>query len=267
MDNLIYNKINQLLDKGEQAVLTTIVNSTPGTPRKLGAKMLVMPDGSILGTIGGGLFEKQIIDEAVNVCRTGEAKVLNSDLSVSSSGIGAVCGGQVSIFFDPILKSSRMFIFGGGHVGKAIAEMAQFLEFDLHIIDDREEWANKENYPMNCRLWTGNMLESAEQIPVDKNSFVIILTRSWKFDEGILKRLLKKDFTYLGVIGSRNKISTHKDNLKKEGFTDEDFKKIHAPIGIPIGAYSPHEIAVSILAEVIAVMKGKRENLPGWEKR
>ena len=262
----IYQKINQLIEKGEQAVLTTIVNATEGTPRKLGAKMLVLSDGSIIGTIGGGLFEKQVIDRALEVCKTGEPFLLNSDLSASSSGIGAVCGGQISIFMEPVLKSCKLFIFGGGHVGKAIAEMAQFLDFNLHIIDDRPEWANKENYPMDCILWTGNMLESAENIPTDKNSFIIVLTRSWKFDEGIMRRLLKKDYTYMGVIGSKNKISTHISAMKKDGFEDEDFNRMFAPIGLPIGAYSPHEIAVSILGEIIAVQKGKRGDLPGWRQ-
>jgi xanthine dehydrogenase accessory factor len=155
-----------------------------------------------------------------------------------------------------------MFIFGGGHVGKAIAQMAQYLEFSLHVIDDRKEWANKDNYPMDCRLWTDDMFTSAESIPLDKNSYVIILSRSWKLDEGILKKVIKRDYKYLGIIGSKNKIKTHLDNLVKEGFSPEDFSRVYAPIGIPIGAYSPHEIAVSILAEIIAVERGAREGLP-----
>ncbi|MCE1247864.1 MAG: XdhC/CoxI family protein [Firmicutes bacterium] len=262
MDALIYKRVNELIAENRQAVVTTIINATPGTPRKIGAKMLVMDDGSILGTVGGGMFEKKVIDEAVKLIKTGEPAIINEDLSPSPGGLGAVCGGAITIFLEPIIKTSKMFIFGAGHVGKAIAEMAQYLDFSLHIVDDRPEWANKENYPMNCTLWTGNMFESAESIPADKNSVIIILTRSWKLDEGILRRVLKKEYQYLGVIGSSNKIKTHKDNLAAEGFTEEDYSKVYAPIGLPIGAYSPHEIAVSILGEIIAVMKGKRQDLP-----
>jgi xanthine dehydrogenase accessory factor len=262
MDALIYKKVNELIAENQQAVITTIVNATEGTPRKIGAKMLVLADGSILGTVGGGMFEKKVIDEAVKIIKTGEPMMINEDLSPSPGGLGAVCGGAISIFLEPIIKTSKLFIFGAGHVGKAIAEMAQFLDFSLHIIDDRPEWANKENYPMNCTLWTGNMFDSAENIPTDKNSHIIILTRSWKLDEGIFKRVLRREYAYLGVIGSSNKIKTHRENLAMEGFIDEDYNRVYAPIGIPIGAYSPHEIAISILGEVIAVMKGKRKDLP-----
>jgi len=264
MDSKIYTKINEMISQQKQAVLATLVNTTSGTPRKLGAKMLVMSDGSILGTVGGGMFEKQIIDEALRVCKTGEAILLNKDLSASESNLEAVCGGQVSIFLDPILKTSKLFIFGGGHVGKAIAEIAQYMDFSINIVDDRVEWANRENYPMECILWTGDMIKSAEEIPVDKSSYIVILTRSWKLDEEILKKLIKKDFTYLGIIGSKNKIKTHRDNLINAGYTEDDFSRIYSPIGLPIGGYSPHEIAISILAEIVAVMNGKRDNLEVW---
>ena len=226
--------------------------------------MLVMADGSILGTIGGGKFEKDIIDKALEVIKSGEPVMINEDLSSSPGRPGAVCGGQVAIFVEPVLKRTPMFIFGAGHVGKAIAEIAQFMEFSINVIDDREEWANRQNYPMDCRLWTGNVLDSAEQIPLTDNSYVIVLTRSWKMDEGILRRVLRRPYTYLGVIGSRNKLKTHYENLLKEGFTHGDFARVFSPIGLPIGAYSPHEIAISILSEIIAVQKGVRQNLPGW---
>lgn len=265
MNDVIYAQINRLLKEQKQAALAIIVSATPGTPRKVGAKMLIHPDGSIVGTIGGGKFEKQIIDEAVKVCSLGEAVMLNEDLSSGPQGLGAVCGGQVSIFIEPILKKPKMFIFGAGHVGKAIAQMAQHLDFALNVIDDRKEWANKDNYPMECILWTDDLKTVLEEIPLDKNSYVIILTRSWKMDEFILKSLLKREYKYLGIIGSKKKLKTHYDNLIDEGFQRGDFNRTYSPIGIPIGAYSPHEIAVSILAEVIAVEKGVRDQLPGWK--
>ncbi len=265
MDEKIYQKISQLIDTRQQGVLATMVSSTPGTPRKIGTKMLVMADGTIVGTIGGGKFEKDIIDKALEVINSGEPVMINEDLSTSPGGMGAVCGGQVSIFLEPVLKRVPLYIFGAGHVGKAIAEMAQYMEFFINVVDDRPQWANSENYPMDCRLWTGNMLESAENIPLEDNALVIILTRSWKMDEGILRRLIRRPYGYLGVIGSKNKLQTHYDNLIKEGFTREDFSRVYSPIGIPIGAYSPHEIAVSILAEIIAIEKGVRHQLPGWQ--
>jgi xanthine dehydrogenase accessory factor len=262
MDEKIYLRIGELLKLQQQAAVATIVNATDGTPRKIGTKMLVQADGSITGTVGGGLFEKQIIEESLKVIKSGEPVYLNKDLSKAPGGIGAVCGGQISIFIEPIIKKSKMYIFGAGHVGKAIAEMAQYMDFSLNIADSRTEWANTGNYPMECVLWTDDEFKTAEEIPTDKNTIIIILTRSWKMDEGILKRILRKEHQYIGVIGSGKKILTHHENLEKEGFTEEDYSKVYAPIGLPIGAYSPHEIAVSILGEIIALQKGVRENLP-----
>ena len=160
-----------------------------------------------------------------------------------------------------------MYIFGAGHVGKAIAEMAQYMDFSLNIIDSRTEWANTENYPMDCKLWTDEEFKTAEEIPTDKNTIIIILTRSWKMDEGIFKRMLKKDHQYIGVIGSWKKIQTHYENFAKEGFKKEDYSNVYAPIGLPIGAYSPHEIAVSILGEIIALQKSVRNELPFLRNR
>jgi xanthine dehydrogenase accessory factor len=265
LDESVYLKIGELLKDQKQAAVATIISATPGTPRKIGTKMLVMPDGSITGTIGGGKLEKDVMDRAIEVCNRGEPLLINEDLSINPGGIGAVCGGQISIFIEPILKKPGLFIFGAGHVGKAIAQMAQFLDFSIHVIDDRPEWANTENYPMDCRLWTGEVFQSAQEIPADANSFIVILTRSWKMDEGILKRVIRKDYKYLGIIGSKSKVKTHYENLQKEGFAPADFTRVYTPIGLPIGAYSPQEIAVSILAEIIAVQKGTRDSLAGWE--
>ncbi|MFP4497405.1 MAG: XdhC family protein [Vulcanimicrobiota bacterium] len=265
MEEKIYFKIAELLREQKQAAVATVVRATPGTPRKIGAKMLVLPDGSIIGTIGGGGFEKKVIEEGRKVCRTSEPMMINEDMNPETGGLGAVCGGQVALYLEPILKKSRLFIFGAGHVGKAIAELAQYLDFNINIIDERKEWANLKNYPMPCKLWTDSNIQAARNIPLDKDSFIVILTYSWQLDESILKELIKKDYTYLGVIGSRNKIKTLYDNLVSEGFKHEDFSRVYAPIGLPIGAYSPHEIAVSILGEIIAVQKEVRHKLPGWQ--
>jgi len=265
MEEKIYHKIDELLNRREQAAVVTIVNATPGTPRKVGAKMLVLPDGSITGTIGGGGLEKQLIEAAVKVCVDGTPVLINKDLSAATGEIGAVCGGQIAVFIEPILKTSLLYIFGAGHVGKAIADFARHLEFSVNVIDDRPEWANRENYPEPCRLWTGDVFKLADDIKTDDNTYIIILTRSWKMDESVLKRVLRKKHAYIGVIGSKNKIKTHFENLVALGFKNDDFKNVYAPVGIPIGAYSPHEIAISILAEIIAVQKGKRGSLPFLE--
>jgi xanthine dehydrogenase accessory factor len=267
MDEKIYLRISELVKNQQQAAVATIVNATDGTPRKIGTKILVMEDGSIIGTVGGGLLEKQIIDESLKVIQSGEPVHLNKDLSKAPGGIGAVCGGQISIFIEPVINKTKMYIFGAGHVGKAIAEMAQYMDFSLNIVDSRPEWANKENYPMDCKFWTDDEFKTAEEIPTDKNTIIIILTRSWKMDEGIFKRVLRKEHEYIGVIGSGKKILTHYENFEKEGFTKEDYARVYAPIGLPIGAYSPHEIAVSILGEIIAIRKGVRNNLPFLKDR
>lgn len=259
----IYMRIGKLLEEQKQAAVATLVEATKGTPRKIGAKMLIMPDGEILGTIGGGILEKTVMEKAVEVCRKGEPVMLEE--SLTEEGLGASCGGKVAVYIEPILKKSPMFVFGGGHIGKAIAQMAQYMDFSLNIVDARPEWANKENYPMECRFWTGDILESARDIPTDEHSYIIILTHSAELDEEILRILLKKEYAYMGMIGSRFKHNEHFKSLLTSGFTKEDFARFYAPIGLPIGAYSPHEIAVSVLSEIIAVQKEVRNKLPGWE--
>lgn len=265
MDALIYQELVNIIREGRDGVLITIVSATPGTPRKTGARMILSEDGSILGTIGGGGLEHLILKEAKNVFSSKESILKHYDLTSEEGGIGAVCGGAVDIFIEPIQKATELFIFGGGHVGMAIYKIAKILYYKVHIIDDREKFCNRERFPEADGLWCGNYDKMGGTIPLKENSYVIVLTRAWKTDEQALRVLLPKKFKYLGVIGSNKKITTHKDSFEDLKLTQEDWVKVYAPIGLPIGGYAPEEIAISIVAEIIAIEKGTRQNFPGWQ--
>lgn len=257
MEKDIYQKITNLLHEGKEAALVTVISVTGSTPRKSGSKMLVMRDGQIYGTVGGGKLESLSIEEAKKVMDEGVPKVASFKLTPDKDGIGAVCGGSMEVFIEPVLKAEKIFIFGAGHVGNALSKMARVLELQIHVWDDRAEYASAQNYPEAYKVWNENIDEALSKMPLDERSYIVLINRSWMLDEEILGKILEKKLAYIGLIGSKRKIATHFQNLKARGFSDGQLSRVHAPIGIDIGAYTPAEIAVSILAEIVAVQNGK----------
>jgi xanthine dehydrogenase accessory factor len=254
MNSDIYHEIVQLLDNGEEAAIATIITASGSTPREAGAKMLVKPDGSIQGTIGGGNIEKQVIREALDVIRQGKARKIEYKLN-SGSGqkveTGMICGGDTEVFIEPIIALPHLYIFGAGHIGMALAKMAALAGFKISVIDDREGFATPENFPDACERITDNFSASYSSLNIDKNSYIVIVTYGHKGDEIVLEEALKTPAKYIGMIGSKEKNQTVFSHLVEKGVTQEDIKRVHAPIGLRIMAQTPQEIAVSILAELI----------------
>ncbi len=251
----IYEEIAGIARSGIKAAVCTVINTKGSTPRKTGAKMIVYEDGHILGTIGGGDLEKNVIDDAVKLLETGNAAVFKHDLLHQH---GMCCGGIVEIFIEPIVKIKKLFIFGAGHTGQSLAKMALETGFDVYLIDDRKEYIsqcttsgiNKMNLPH---------LPACEALPFDKNTFIVITTYSHQIDRDILAYCVKKPRAYLGMIGSERKIlMTKKMFLESQIGSREDLDKIHMPVGLNISAETPEEIAVSILAELISVKNSKK---------
>jgi xanthine dehydrogenase accessory factor len=254
----VFKALTDALDKGEEVALVTIVASTGSTPQRVGAKMLVYADGRTVGTIGGGCYENEAFWKAKEAIKTRKPETvkyeLNDDFAQES---GLVCGGQMEVFIEPVEAAPEVYVFGAGHVGYFVARMAHEVGFKVHVIDDREKFANAERF--------GEGIDTVvEEIPawlathtLPATSYAVIVTRGHRHDLDTLRALTAQNLRYVGLIGSRAKVKRIYDALREEGTSPETLKRVHAPIGLDIGAISPAEIAVSILAELIAVKHGK----------
>jgi xanthine dehydrogenase accessory factor len=248
----IYQEIIRIREKGEEAALVTIVSTTGSTPREEGAKMLVKPDGTIAGTIGGGSLEAKVIEEAVGVIKQGKPKHLHMSLTAKEAGeAGMICGGDLEVFIEPILTAPTMYIFGGGHISLSLAQMGKLLGFKIAVIDDRAEYANAERFPEAEMVLAEDFTKAFSKLKIDKTSYIVIVTRGHQHDELVLEWAIGTPAKYIGMIGSQTKIKTTYSHLLAKGVAKERLDSVHSPIGVAIGAQTPEEIAVSILAEII----------------
>ncbi len=253
----IYKEMTKHRDAGQPFVLATIVRTAGSSPRQVGAKILVFPDGSISGTIGGGNFEKMVIDNCLSLFE-GKDDHLMKKYSFSRTGpeaTGMCCGGEAEVFMELQGKPLRLIIFGGGHIGKELTRIAAGLDFKITIIDDRQEILDQYSAPIETVKT--DMDYEYNLPPLDRSCYVVIVTRSHSVDKLILERVVGLDCAYTGMIGSKTKIKRMFSTLKEEGTDGSLLDKVHAPIGLDIGAEGPHEIAVSIAAELIAAKRNK----------
>ncbi len=252
----IYQEIVRVKAEGGEAALVTIVSASGSTPREEGAKMLVRPDGSIFGTIGGGSLEARVIKEAIGVIKEGKPKHHHFTLTAKGAGeLGMICGGDTEVFIEPILTPSTLYIFGGGHIALALAKMGKLCGFNIAVIDDRPEFANTERFPEAEVILAEKFTESFSKLKINRLSYIVIVTHGHKHDEVVLEWAVGTPARYIGMIGSKTKVKTVFSHLLSRGITKEQLDEVHSPIGLEIGAQTPEEIAVSILAEVIKVRR------------
>jgi len=254
MEYEIYQELARLANEGQDAALVTVISAEGSTPREEGAKMLVRTDGSIVGTIGGGNLESRAIQEALKAMKTGKAKRISYHLT-QGEDTGMVCGGDIEIFIEPILAEPHVFIFGGGHIGLALSKMASLAGFKVVVIDDRPEFANPQLFPEAERTLVTDFGEAFSKLTVRSSDYIIIVTHGHKGDEVVLEQALKTEAKYIGMIGSSRKNEAVFTHLRAKGIPQELLDKVYAPIGLKIGAQTPAEIAVSILAEMIKVRR------------
>jgi xanthine dehydrogenase accessory factor len=252
----IYQEIVRVKAEGEEAALVTVVLATGSTPREEGAKMLVKPDGSILGTIGGGSLEAQVIGEAVKVIKQGKPRRLHMSLTAKEAGeVGMICGGELEVFIEPILTPPALYIFGGGHISLPLARMGKLLGFKIAVVDDRSEFAHPDRFPEADIVLAEDFAKSFARLKIDKSSYIVIVTRGHQHDELVLEWAVGTPAKYIGMIGSKTKVKAVFSHLLAKGIAQEQLDRVHSPIGLEIEAQTPEEIAVSILAEVIKVRR------------
>ena len=249
------DEINLSRKAGKAFALATLVETSGHTPRKAGAKMLVYTDGSIAGTIGGGNFERQVIDDCLALLNGAGGTLLKSYL-FEESGPGStemICGGEGKVFMEAFAKPETLVIFGGGHVCRALVNVVTGLNFRIVIVDNREEILNQYQSSIQ-KILTGEHYDG-NWPTLDKDSYVVIVTQGHMYDEQVLGKVIKHDCSYIGMIGSKKKIAHTFASLEKQGIAREQLAKVHSPIGLDIGAEGPQEIAIAIAAELIAVRR------------
>ncbi len=257
----LFEEIVRMRRAGERGALATIVHTNGSIPSFESSRMLVREDGSISGTIGGGCVEADVWAAAKDVIQSEQPRKmafnLNHDAEYDS---GLICGGTLEIFVEPILPQPNLYIFGGGHVSSAVARAANAAGFTITVIDDREAFANTERFPMARELYT-SFQEAYDKLDPNSASYLLIVTRGHKDDMRVLAWAVRTQARYIGMIGSKRKVLSVYQALEREGYSPSEFERVHAPVGLDIGALTPEEIAISITAELIAVRRNS-QNAP-----
>lgn len=253
MNNSIYQALSDLEKNFGSGALCTVTKSEGSTPRHVGSKMLVYPDGKFIGTVGGGDLEHRVLDEAWMAISEGQSRLLHYNMADPSRGDPGVCGGQVEVFVEPILPPPLLVVIGAGHVGKAVVHLAKWLGYRVAVNDDRAEFCTPEATPGADAYYPVTMDKLPEYIKIDKRTILILTTRGSSVDAAGISPLLNSDAGYIGVIGSRRRWATTVKALKEKGTSKEKIARVHSPIGLELKAETPEEIAVSIMAEILMI--------------
>src|SRR5208337_1212530 len=250
----IYEEVVRLRRLGQKCALATIVQVNGSIPSYESAKLLVREDGSMIGTIGGGCVEAEVWNAAREVMQDERPRQMNFSLGQDAAyDSGLICGGQLSVFVEPVVPEPRAFIFGAGHISKSLSKVANLAGFATVIVDNREAFANRERFPEADEVHAAEYEDLFPTLNIRDTSYSIIVTRGHRDDMRVLKWAVTTQARYIAMIGSKRKTIAVVHELEREGFPRDAFEKIFAPMGLEIGAESPEEIAVSVVAEMIAV--------------
>jgi xanthine dehydrogenase accessory factor len=266
----IYEQIVQLRREGRRGAVATIVNVRGSIPSFRTAKMLVRDDGSIEGTIGGGCVEADVWQAAREVMESEKPRTLTFDLNQDPKyDTGLVCGGTLEVFIEPILPPALLYVFGAGHVAINLCRAAAASGFDVVVADDRSSYATKERFPAAQEVHALDFDEATKKLDPNESSYIVVVTRGHRDDMRILRWAVETRARYIGMIGSKRKVIEIFKTLQQEGLPAHLFDRVHAPVGLDIGAITPEEIAVAITAELIAIRRHAPAGLPhmSWFKR
>jgi xanthine dehydrogenase accessory factor len=255
-----YETVARLLRSGRTVAVATVVGSRGSTPRGAGSRMIVTEEGETLFSIGGGAFEALVAGDARAALREGRGFEKEYRFVESGEGaVGMVCGGSARVLFEVVRPPAALVIFGGGHVGREVAHLGARLGYRVTVVDDRPAQLDPERFPAGVRLVRVAADFSGPLPEVPAGAAVAVVTRCHRTDLLALRHAAGSAAGYLGVIGSRRKVAVLKERAASLGVSRDVLDRLRAPIGLPIGAETPEEIAVSILAEIIQQRRGGAE--------
>jgi len=247
-----HRRIAELLEGRRAFVLAELVGVKGSSPREPGARMIIFPDSTSEGTIGGGTFEAEVLQDALHLMR--EGKTLLKEYTLTPAEAGMYCAGKATVFLQAFHPPPQLLIFGGGHIARALSRLAgETALFSITVIDDRPEFANPTVHPSAQKVILTDPGYEKNIPSVDENTYIVIVTRDHKIDKALVRHYCQKPVAYLGMVGSKSKWLQFVHELMKEGIPESALQRVYAPIGLPIGGKSPEEIAISILAQLIEV--------------
>ena len=252
----IIQLVAELEISNEKGALCTVINAKGSTPRKEGSKMLVYGNGSTTGTVGGGEIENRVVLAAQEAIVDGKTRLVKYDLVDMEKGDPGVCGGHVEVYVEPVLPKPTIVIVGAGHLGNALAHLVKWLDYKVVLSDDREALCTPEANPDADEYYPVNMSQLPELIDINSRTYLVLTTRGMDVDVEGLPALIKTKAAYIGVIGSRRRWQMTREALIERGVSEDEISRIHSPIGLELMAETPEEIAISIMAEVIMLIKG-----------
>ncbi len=231
---IVLKELAASVERDETAALATVVEVTGASPAKVGAKILVRADGTIVGTAGGGRLEQSIVADARVALKKGQSRLVHYILREDGDGaIGVLCGGEVRVFVEALAPRPTLLVVGGGHIGKPLAEMARVLDYDVQIVDVSAE--------------RGGAFDPGS---VTDHTYIVLITEDHIADEAALRAVIQSPAAYIGMIGSRRKCRLVLEHLRADGVAEQLLQRVRAPIGLDLGGTTPAEIALAILAEV-----------------
>ena len=243
----------ELLTSRQRGALATVVRTSGSTPQQPGARLLLREDGSSLGTVGGGAIEHLVVEALQRALAGAEPQLLVRDLA---HDLGMCCGGRMEIFVEPVIPAPRLWLLGAGHVAKPTAALARSVGFEVHVVDDREELNTAERFP-DCTLVLGDPAEVLSLAVLGSSDWLLIMTHDHQLDEAALVAAAAQSATYVGLVGSKRKIFRLVERVRAKRNGDFPLDRVFAPVGLDIGAVTPEEIAVSIVAELVALRHGR----------
>lgn len=256
MEGKLMKQLAQNIDEGRRTALVTLVEVSGSSPGKEGDMMTVLECGKIMGTVGGGNLEYQLIGEARKAMGEGKNREVEYDLGPEGN-LKMECGGRVRAYIKVFKEREKLVIVGGGHLGLELYTLGKFLNMYVAVFDDREDYANSERFPLADEVIPGNIGENLREYSLNKSSYVVVVTKGHAGDREAIEAVAGREIAYLGMIGSSRKIKKSYDILMDKGVQRDELSRVYAPVGLDISTGEPKEIALGIMAEILKVKNGR----------